>query len=289
MRRWAIAMGFLASVTTGAQDPPVKKDYPKDGVFWAASWKEAQDEAYFRNVPMHIAFHKDDSDPCLLMADSVYTEKKFIEASRMWVNVAAHKATSHAVDMTVNGKKVQVCERYWNIPCSAHSMCFDPPKRKYGVPDEFPFRIFTDPEGNTLGREPGAKTAEELIKKMERLLDQVPGPKLTVAEWLQVRTLRGDGEKAFNEKVWPKAIEAYTGLSKFAAEKAKKWGEDGLESVGKEGDQLYQEAFQLVHSVEKVKVEEGKKLLQKIAGDFQPLKAAKMAEDLLKSLAPRPK
>ncbi|HEY3226054.1 MAG TPA: hypothetical protein VGK61_03540, partial [Planctomycetota bacterium] len=79
-RGWVMSV-LLAALATGAQDPAAKKEYAKDGVLWAASWKEAYDEAYLRNVPIFVAFHKDDSALCLAMADSVYTDKTFIEAS----------------------------------------------------------------------------------------------------------------------------------------------------------------------------------------------------------------
>jgi hypothetical protein len=287
MNRWVIAAGLLASVTTGAQDPPAKKEYPKDGVYWASSWREAQDEALYRNAPLHIAFHKDDSDACLQMANSVYTDKKFIEASRMWVNVAAHRVTSHTVEVSIKGKKVQVCERYWNIPCAAHSMCFEPPKRKYGVLDEFPFRVFADPEGKEMSRELGAKTADELIKAMDWHMARVQGPQLSAAEWIQARAFRADAEKSFNEKEWPKAVEAYTRLSKFVSEKVRLLGEDGLDKVNKEGEQLYMEAIQLAQADDKKKVDEGIKLFKKIANEFKPLPVAKKADEKYKGYTRR--
>jgi len=281
-------VSVLALLASGAQDPEAKKEYAKDGVLWAASWKEAQEEAFFRNVPIYIAFHKDESDPCLEMANTVYPDKKFIEASRMWVNVAAHRVTSHSVDVMIKGKKVSLCSRYWNIPCATHSMCYEPPKRKYGVLDECPFRIFADPESKELARELGAKSVDELLQAMAKIQERVPGAKITGPEWIQVQKLRGDGEKLLADKEWAKAIDAYTRLGKFATEKVKLMGEDGLERVGKEGEKLYVDAIQLAQSEDKKKIDEGVKLFRKIAKEFKPLPVAKKADEQAKAYSKRP-
>ncbi|HTF56133.1 MAG TPA: hypothetical protein VK661_02600, partial [Planctomycetota bacterium] len=287
-RRWVFAV-ILAGLAIGAQDPAGKKEYPKDGVFWAASWKEAYDEAFLRNVPIFVAFHQDDSEACLSMANSVYTDKKLIEASRMWVNVIAHLAMGHTIEATVKGKKVQVCGRYWNIPCSAHSTSFNPAGRKYGFPAEYPSYVFADAGGVDLARATGRRTIDELMQAMIKVMEKVPGDHLSAAEWLQSKTARADAEQAFLGKEWPKAIELYTRLSKFELPRVRKWGEEGLEKTGKEGVHQFREAAKLAQSGEKAKVKEGKKLLEKISKDFKPLEAAKLAEDLLKQLDPKPK
>src|SRR5882762_7193054 len=124
---------------------------------------------------------------------------------------------------------------------------------------------------------------------MAKHLERVPGPKLSGTEWLQARTLRADGEKSVTDKEWPKAIEAYTALVKFAIERVRKWGEDGLEEVNKEGLELLRVANLTIEAGEKGSLEAGKKMLRKIAKDFKPLSAAKLAEDRLKVLNSRPK
>jgi len=288
MKRGWVLLGALACLVIGAQDPAAKKEYAKDGVLWAASWKEAYDEAFFRNVPIFVAFHKDDSEPCRAMAETVYTDKVFIEASRMWVNVAAHQLTTHMIEATVNGKKVQVCARYWNIPCAAHSMSFNPAGRKYGVPKEFPAFVFADAGAVDLGRCQGRQTVEALIHGMTKVLTGMPGDHLSAAEWAQFKTLRADAEQAFTDKEWAKAIEAYTRLTRSELPRVHKWGEAGLEKTGKEGLHQFREAAKLAQSGEKAKVKDGKKLLKQIAKDFKPLEASKLAEDLLKDLEPKP-
>jgi hypothetical protein len=52
------------------------------------------------------------------MESSTYTDKKYVEASRMWVNVAAHSEKGHEVDAMVGGKKVTVCTRR-----AGHHLC----------------------------------------------------------------------------------------------------------------------------------------------------------------------
>src|SRR5206468_2189075 len=120
---------------------------------------------------------------CLSMANTVYTEKKFIEASRMWVNLVAHLATSHTIEATVQGKKVQVCERYWNIPCSTHSTSFNPARRKYGLPAEYPSYVFADAGGVDIARATGRRTADELMQAMTKVMEQIPGDHLAAGEW----------------------------------------------------------------------------------------------------------
>src|SRR5687767_12148533 len=97
---------LLATSGIGAQEGRrVANDYPKDGVYWSKSWKEAWGEAWGRNVPIFIAAHEDGSEGCAAMA-SMYREKRFIETSRMWVNLVVHAGTAHDVDVEIGGKKV---------------------------------------------------------------------------------------------------------------------------------------------------------------------------------------
>ena len=58
------------------------------------------------------------------MESSTYPNSKFIESTRMWVNVAAHTEKGHEVDAVIGGKRVTVCDKYWNIPCESHSKSY---------------------------------------------------------------------------------------------------------------------------------------------------------------------
>lgn len=57
---FALVAALGASLYAGDRD---KKDkpatVPTDSIHWAHSWKEAIAEAKERNVPIHVAFHKD--------------------------------------------------------------------------------------------------------------------------------------------------------------------------------------------------------------------------------------
>jgi hypothetical protein len=61
MKRIALPLALLAAATAVAGDRDAKKpaQVPKDYVKWAANWDEAFREAKERNVPIHVAFHKD--------------------------------------------------------------------------------------------------------------------------------------------------------------------------------------------------------------------------------------
>src|SRR5262245_1067807 len=117
------------------------------------------------------------------MESSTYTDKKFIEASRNWVNVVAHTESGHEVEAMVGGKKVTVCERYWNIPCSVHSDAYKQARNKYEGISGVPCTVLASPEGKELERQAGGKSASELSKAMEKVFAGVPGEKIGAVEW----------------------------------------------------------------------------------------------------------
>lgn len=50
----------VASAIAGDRDKSAKPaQVPADYIHWAHSWEEAVAEAKERNVPIHVAFHKD--------------------------------------------------------------------------------------------------------------------------------------------------------------------------------------------------------------------------------------
>ncbi len=59
MKRWMAVGMVLGIAALGAQERKFKKNYAQDGVYWSASWEEALAEAKARNVPIHVAVHKD--------------------------------------------------------------------------------------------------------------------------------------------------------------------------------------------------------------------------------------
>lgn len=59
MKRLTAVVAILSVVALGAQERKFKSNYAQNGVYWAASWEEALKEAQERNVPIHLAIHKD--------------------------------------------------------------------------------------------------------------------------------------------------------------------------------------------------------------------------------------
>ncbi len=62
MRLSLVPAFLLASALAFAGDKDKKEkpaQVPADSIHWAHSWEEAKAEAKERNVPIHVAFHKD--------------------------------------------------------------------------------------------------------------------------------------------------------------------------------------------------------------------------------------
>ncbi|HEY3226055.1 MAG TPA: hypothetical protein VGK61_03545 [Planctomycetota bacterium] len=214
------------------------------------------------------------------MESSTYTDKKYIEASRMWVNVACHNETGHEVDAMIAGKKVTVCERYWNIPCDAHSKGSSAARGKYTGITGVPCTVYADPEGKELSREVGGKSASELIKIQEKVLEKVPGDHVSVVEWNQAAKLLADADAAFEKGEWKKAVEGYTRVSKLPKKVLKEKGTAGLDKLETKGRELITEAKEKIATDK----EAARKLLRKVADDFKPLACAKEAAAALKEI-----
>jgi hypothetical protein len=210
MRQAFLAL-ILCTVATGAQERKVDGNYAKDGVIWASSMWAGYKEASLRQVPVLLAIHKDGSEGCLKMQSSTYTDRKYIEASRSWVNIALHAQGGHEVEATVAGKKVTVCNRYWNIPCSAHVIS-DQTLRKYlkDLPEAPAVVFFWPSRIKELGREVGVKTASELIKAQDAILKEFPGSKVPLVEWNKAMKIMGEGDAHFAKQQWVKAYKTYS-------------------------------------------------------------------------------
>lgn len=61
MNRFVLPVFALAATAALAGPPDDKKPakVPADSIKWATSWDEAIREAKERNVPIHVAYHKD--------------------------------------------------------------------------------------------------------------------------------------------------------------------------------------------------------------------------------------
>jgi len=60
MKHAALALIALCAAAGAAQAQGKKKDWaPGQGIDWKGDWDSAVEEATARNVPIHIAIHKD--------------------------------------------------------------------------------------------------------------------------------------------------------------------------------------------------------------------------------------
>ena len=213
------------------------------------------------------------------MESSTYPNKKYIESSRMWVNVAAHSEKSHMVDAMIGGKKVTVCSAYWNIPCSAHSACYSASGNFPGITG-LPTTVFTDPDGKEIGREIGGKSASELAKMQDKLLEKIPGDKISAPEWTLVKKQLTDAEAHIEKSEWKKAVELYTKISKNPKKSLKEMATDGLAKLESRGQEFVAEAKGKVETEK----EEAKKILKMVSNDFKPLQCSKDALAALKEI-----
>jgi hypothetical protein len=214
------------------------------------------------------------------MESSTYPDKKYIESSRMWVNVAAHSEKTHEVDAIVGNKKVTVCSAYWNITCETHSKC-------YGASGQFepkitglPTTVYTDANGKEIGRAVGGKAASELVKMQKDLLEKIPGEHISIDEWNLAKKLLEDAESSMAKSEWKKAVEGFGKVSKMPRKQFKDKGTEGLGKLNEKGRELIAEAKGKVETDK----EEAKKILKMVISDFKTLDCAKEAATALKEI-----
>jgi hypothetical protein len=284
-KRAAVAI-LLAALSVRAQDEGPKKlvkDYPKTGVYWATTWLSGCDEATARNVPLFIAHHKDGEPACEVEAQ-MYRDPKFIEKSRMFVNLPCHEGKGHDVDVMIEGRPHPRCERYIGIKCKDHDNVYLAVSVKYPLERTVPFRVFLTPEPKELAREGGGTTLEDLLKSMDKALTMVSGEKVHADDYRKYLELYAEGNNAFDAGEWQKAIKAYTAISKMSRDKLKIQGDDGLRKVNLKGHALLREAKAMAAKVTDRDYQKVKKVVRKIIADFKPLEVSKQAEDYVKTL-----
>jgi len=213
------------------------------------------------------------------MESSTYPDKKYIESSRMWVNVAAHSEKTHQVDAMIGGKRVTVCSAYWNIPCEAHSKCYAASSQFEGI-SGLPTTVYAGPDGKEIGRAVGGKSASELIKMQKDLLDKIPGEKISSDEWNTAKKLVEEADSEFAKGEWKKAIEDYTKVSRMPRKVLKDKGTEGLTKLDEKGKELIAEAKGKVETDK----ETAKKILKMVINDFKPLPCTKEATTALKDI-----
>jgi hypothetical protein len=210
------------------------------------------------------------------MASAVYADAKFIEASRMWVNVPVHPRGGHEVEAIRNGGSVILCDRFWNVPCEVHVR-----HAAAGVTfkelNGRPATVFTMMGLSELGRVEGRLTVQELLKAMEKVVWE--GPRVPYPVWKDVRELRDEGDQYLKLKDWRKSIDAYLKIKKAKYKTLVELSDRLTAKVNTEGEVLLAEAINT--ATEPKKREEAKKALRKIVKDFSPLKVSKQAQETL--------
>lgn len=214
------------------------------------------------------------------MESSTYPDKKYIESSRMWVNVAAHSEKTHEVDANVGGKRVTVCSAYWNIPCEAHSKCYSASGQFEPKITGLPTTVYTDSTGKEIGRVVGGKSSSELVKLQKDYLEKIPGEKIPAGEWNAAKKFIEEAESEFAKGEWKKAVETFTRVSKMARKPLKDKGAEGLAKLNEKGRELIAEAKGKVETEK----EEAKKILKMVVSDFKPLECSKEAATALKEI-----
>ena len=282
MRRLLALTAILAATgMAGQEGRRAARDYPKDGVYWVGTWKDAIGEAANRNVPIFVAFHKDGSAPCDALA-SVYRDRRFIESSRMWVNVVAHPGTAHDADVEIGGKKVPRCERYFEISCREHADLYEKLSRELKVDSEPPVRVYLNL--NEVGRDAGARSLGDLIKGMDQIQARVEGEKVHADTWRKAVAFRSEGDKAVQQVEWQKAIKAYREIGKLGTKPLESLCASLLNKVNSEGEKLHTKAYDSQPKDNKGEFTATKKILRGIIRDFKSLPIADKAKSYLEAL-----
>ncbi len=280
MRVTAILAVLSVFLAQEPKDPPFKKDYPQDGIYWAKAWIPAIEEAKHRHVPIHYVIHNDEFPTCLDML-KVYADKRVIEASRAWVNVAANPYDKHMIEADLDRMRIRTCERFWNIKCSSHVEAFIY-TREYKELDDPPLTVFTKPGFIELDRVNGRMDATELLAEMKRVLGKWPGNRLTAGEWREVKPILDEGDRRFKDGHWRWSIDTYSKLKDRPQERAKELCQIHLDKVNVQGDMQFAEADRM-NTKGKGRAEALKRLRQ-IVKDFKPLPCSVKAEKKIKQI-----
>lgn len=213
------------------------------------------------------------------MAASSYPDAKVIEMSRNFVNVVAHRETSHGDKEVVIGReKVKLCQEYYTIPCDVHVKGCDAINKFFSGNMGLPTTVFCDPTGKEISRETGSLGAGALVKKMQEVLGKVSGEKIHYTLWKQASQSISDGDALLEKGEHKKAIEAYSKVSKMKGKALQQLATDALAKASEIGEKLLGEALAIEDVAEK------KKALKRIADDFKPLEVAVKAKKELDAL-----
>jgi hypothetical protein len=213
------------------------------------------------------------------MSESTYTDPKFIELSKSFVNLVAHQETTHGSHEAVVGKdKIKLCNEYYDIPCDVHTKACKALGRFFNGTFGTPTTVFADPSGKEISRVVGGASTGELTKKMNEALSKVDGDKIPLTTWSSAKQWNAEAEGAFEKGDVKKAVEVWTKIGKLKGARFRVMSQDGLKKADEAGDQALKGALALEN------VEEKKKALRKIVDDFRGLPVASEAKKNLDAL-----
>src|SRR5262245_7431153 len=129
------------------------------------------------------------------MAESTWTDKKVIEASKNFVCLVGHSETGHGSNEVILGReKVKLCSEYYTIPCDKHVEGEKAVSRFVEGTFTVPLTVFAEPGGKELSRKTGGLSAGELVKQMNDVLSKVSGEKVSLPVWQTGKQLVKDAE-----------------------------------------------------------------------------------------------
>jgi len=270
----------VAALSLLAQAGKHKGPLPGQGIDWHGDWDVAIKEATARNVPMLFYAAQDGSAQCKAMAESTWTDRKVIDASRNFVCIVGDQTTGHGANEVILGReKVKLCSQYYTIPCEKHVEGSKVAGRFFQGQYTVPITVFAEPGGKELFNKQASLNAGDMVKQMNDALSKVTGEKVPLPAWQAAKQLVKDAEAALEKKDGKKAVDAYTKIGKLSRSPwFKDTSRDGLDKVNTEGEKLLQDALALGTAAEK------KKALQTIADDFKPLRVSAQAKKELDAL-----
>jgi len=143
-------------------------------------WEKNIDAAFITakktHMPLFVAFHKDQSADCVLLAEDYYTDPEVVKLSRSFLCLAASEDEHEdRVMKTADGRYSTVCAWFLHVECEDHQRVFAKARRSFlnNRPVEFPFHILAHPDGNILDSVRMPKSPQDLVKVMQKVLDQM--------------------------------------------------------------------------------------------------------------------
>ena len=213
------------------------------------------------------------------MAETSFTNSKVIQMSQLFVCVIAHQENAHGdTEMLVGREKVDLCNKYYTVPCSVHQEGGSAVPQFYEGSVQVPATVFCDPFGNELFKKSGNLASTALVKKMAEMLREVKGEKVPLAVWNAAKLLKKKGEAYEERGDYSKALSAYKKIGSLRGSNYfKQLSREALAALNEKGVELLEEALQIESLSKK------KSAIRKIVSAFRSLPVSKEASAALKT------